>query len=188
MTSTQERIIEAALTLISERGLSDVTMIDVAGTAGTARQTLYNHYPNIDSIVADALTRHNHDSIDQLRAAIAIVETPTGKITQLVRHIAQISTHHGHTVDLDLSLAPQHRAALAQFTDAMDELIATTITEGQAEGSFRLDLDPTIDAALARHILAGISDLVAANPQDVATIAATGTHTLLSALTDPGTT
>lgn len=185
MSSTQERINEAALTLISERGLSDVTMVDVARTAGIARQTLYNHYPDIDSIVADALTRHSQHSIDQLRAALAIVESPTDKITQLVRHIAQVSTHQDHTIDLDRSLAPQHRSSLTQFTDAIDELIAATIAEGRADGSFRPDLDPTIDTALARHILTGISNLVAANPQDVATIATTGTRTILSALTSP---
>jgi AcrR family transcriptional regulator len=185
MTSTQERITEAALTLISERGLSDVTMIDVARTAGIARQTLYNHYPDIDTIVADALNRHNQDSIDQLRSAVAVVNTPTDKVTQLVRHIAQISIHTGHTIDLDRSLAPQHRASLTQFTDAIDELTATAIAEGQTDGSFRLDLDPTIDTALVRHILVGISNLIAVNPEDAPTIAATGTRTILSALTNP---
>lgn len=185
MTSTQERITEAALTLISERGLSHVSMIDVARTAGIARQTLYNHYPDIDSIVADALNRHNQASIDQLRAAVAVVETPADKITQLVRHIAQVSTHASHTIDLDQSLAPQHRASLTQFAAAIDELIAAAIADGQAAGSFRLDLDPNIDTALIRHILTGISNLVAADPQDAAAIAETGTRTILFALTKP---
>lgn len=183
MASTQERIIEAALTLISERGLSDVTMIDVARTAEVARQTLYNHYPDIDSIVADAVRQHNHDSVEQLRAAVSVVETPTDKITQLVRHIAQISAHAGHDLDLDRSLAPQHRASLTHFADAIDEVIAVVIADGQADGSFRIDLEPSIDTTLVRHALTGISKLVAANPGDAATIAATVSRTILAGLT-----
>ncbi len=182
MTSTQDRIAEAALTLISERGLSDVTMIDVARTAGVARQTLYNHYPDIDSIVADAMNRHNQDSIDQLRSALAVVETATDKITQLVRHVAQISSHQGHSIDLDHGLAPHHRASLTQFVTAIDELIAATISQGQTDGTFRADLDPTIDTALVRQALTGVSNLVADTPDDVARIAATGTRTILAAL------
>jgi len=182
MAHTQERITEAALTLISERGLSDVTMIDIARTAGIARQTLYNHYPDIGSIVADALNRHGQDSLDRLRSALAVVETATDKITQLVRHIAQISTYHGHTIDLDHSLAPHHRASLTHFVTDIDEIIATIVTQGQTDGTFRNDLDPTIDTTLIRQMLTGISNLVDATPGDAATIAATGTRTILSAL------
>jgi len=182
VASTQERITTAALSLIGERGLSDVTMIDVARSAGIARQTLYNHYPSIDSIVADALSRHNQDSIDQLRSALAVVETATDKMTQLVRHIAQISAHHDHTIDLDNSLAPQHRASLTQFVTAIDELIATILVQGQTDGIFRSDLDPDVDTTLVRQILTGISNLVAATPDEAAAIAATGTRTVLAAL------
>ncbi len=183
MASTKERIIEAALTLVGERGLSDVTMIDVARSAGIARQTLYNHYPDIDSIVADAMNQHNEASIGQLRAAVAVVESAADKITQLVLHIAQVSAHAGHDMDLDQSLAPEHRAALTQFTDAIDEVIADAIAAGQADGSFRLDLDPTIDTTLVRHTLTGVSKLIADSPEDAANIAAAGTRTILSGLT-----
>jgi AcrR family transcriptional regulator len=47
MTSADDRIIDAALSLIGERGLGEVTMVEVARRAGVARQTLYNHYPDV---------------------------------------------------------------------------------------------------------------------------------------------
>jgi AcrR family transcriptional regulator len=182
MAPTKQRIIEATLALIGERGLNDVTMIDVARTAGLARQTLYNHYPDIDSIVADALTRHNRDSVQQLKAAVAVVDPPVAKMEQLVRYIAQISTHHGHTIAVDHSLAPHHRAALDEFGHALDALVAEIITEGQADRSFRADLDLKVDAALVRRLLIGVSELVAAAPEDAAKITATATCTVLAAL------
>ena len=103
-------------------------------------------------------------------------------MTQLVRHIAQISAHHDHTIDLDNSLAPQHRASLTQFVTAIDELIATILAQGQTDGIFRSDLDPDVDTTLVRQILTGISNLVAATPDEAAAIAATGARTVLAAV------
>jgi AcrR family transcriptional regulator len=185
MTSTREQIIHSTLNLVNERGLSDVTIIDIARAAGVARQTLYNHYADVDSIVADAISRHNDDSIQQIRSAVAVVETSPDKIEQLTRHIAQITAAHSHTIDLDHSLAPHHRAALSRFTDALEELIADIIIQGQHDGSFRRDLDLDIDAALVRQLLTGISNLVTADPDMAATIATTATRTILAALANP---
>ena len=68
--STDDRIIHAALTLIAHEGLGAVTMRSIAESAGISRQTLYNHYPDIDSIVAGALRRHNEESIQLLESSL----------------------------------------------------------------------------------------------------------------------
>lgn len=183
MPSAVERIITAALTLIAERGLSNVTVSDVARTGGIARQTLYNHFPGIDSIVAEAISRHSAESTRQLRAAVAVVDTPTAKMEQLIRHISQISTHEGHSIDFDHSLAAEYRNLVEDYNRALDDFIATIITSGTGDGSFRQDLDPTVDAVLFRHLLVGLSQLVAATPKDAATITSTATRTILAALT-----
>ena len=88
--SPDDRIIEAALSLIAQQGLGGVTMSGIADTAGVARQTLYNHYPDIDSIVAEAISRHNRESIDLLEASQRVVDLPEDKLEQLVRHVVSI--------------------------------------------------------------------------------------------------
>ncbi len=181
--TTVERIITAALALIGERGLGNVTMIDVALTAGIARQTVYNHFPDIDSIAAEAISRHNAESTRQLRAAVSVVDTPAAKMEQVVRHIAQISPHQGHNIDFDHSLAPQYRNLLDDYKRALDAIITTIITNGTGDESFRQDLDPTVDAVLVRHLLVGLSQLIAAKPNSAATTTSTATRTILAALT-----
>ena len=54
----EERIAEAALRLISQRGLAGVTMSAVARQAVVGRQTLYNYYPDVESIVTSIIARH----------------------------------------------------------------------------------------------------------------------------------
>lgn len=182
MSTTRERIIEAALTLITERGLSDVTMIEVARSAGVARQTLYNHFPDIPSILTDAISRHNTAAISQLDQALTVVDTPRETIRQIVRHIAAISTHTSHTIDSHHSLPADLRHHLAGFDQALEHHIRTALTDGMERGEFRSDLDIDTDSALIRHALVGVSTLVAATPDNAPQIVNTATTTLLAAL------
>ena len=44
--NTVERLQDAAMTLFSERGYSDVTIADIAGHAGLTKRTFFNHFPD----------------------------------------------------------------------------------------------------------------------------------------------
>lgn len=180
--SPLERIIDATLELISGRGLGNVTMSDIAKTAGVARQTLYNHFADVDSIVAHAISQHNEESIRLLADSVTVVDSPSDKITQLARHIAQVSTHEGHDLDFDHSLAPEHRGLFAQYTRALDELLREILEEGIGDGSFRHDLEPVLDAVLVRHQLVGLSQVVAARPDDAASATRHSTRMILGGL------
>ncbi len=182
MASTRERIIEAALSLITERGLSEVTMIEVARTAGVARQTLYNHYPDIPSILTEAVTHHNAAAIAHLEQALSVVDTPSDTIAQIIRHVAAISTHAGHTLDAHLGLPAELRQHLEGFDQAIERHIRNALEAGIQRGEFRRDLNTEIDSALIRHALGGVSALVAATPSDAHLIVADATRTLLAAV------
>ena len=182
MSSTRERIIEAALKLIAEQGLSQVTMIEVARTAGVARQTLYNHYRDIPSILTDAVTHHNAAAISHLEQALTVVDTPSDTIRQLARHIAAIGTHAGHTVDGHHPLPAELRHHLGGFDEALEHHIRAALRAGIELGEFRVDLDVATDSALIRHALGGVSALVAAKPDDAPRIVDVATRTLLAAL------
>ena len=182
MTSARERIIDAALTLVAEHGLAGVTMVAVADTAGVARATLYNHYPDVASIVTDAATTHNQHAIDGLRQALAVVSTPDEAIRQLVRHIASISAH-GHTITTHHGFPPELRDQLAAFDTELEQHTERILTDGITSGTFRPDLDIATTATLLRHMLTGVSELVAATPERAAHTADEATRTLLAAIT-----
>ena len=180
--TTDDRIVHATLTLISERGFGGVTMSLVAEAAGVARQTLYNHYGDVDSIVAGAIDRHNQESIDLLNAALGVAESPTDKIEQMVRHFVMVGTHAHDAIELGSGLSPHVRATLDSYNEAVEGHVRSILEDGQAIGDFRSDLVPEIDTILTRSLLDGIAELAASTPDQAARIATAGTRTVLAAL------
>lgn len=182
MTAARQRIIGAALTLVGERGLAGVTMVAVAETAGVARATLYNHYPDVPSILADAATVHQRHALDGLDQALAVVSTPPRAVEQLVRHVASISGP-GHTLATHDDFPPELRQRLATFDAELEQRIARILTDGIATGDFRPDLDVTVAATLLRQALVGVSDVIAAAPERAAHVADHAATMLLAAVT-----
>ena len=180
--STDDRIIHASFTLISEYGLGGVTMSQVADAAGVARQTLYNHYADIDSIVASMIERHNRESIDLLEGSLRIAESPTDQLEQMVRHFASIGASSHHSIDLSDALAAELRNSLNEYQDLVEAHISTIIEEGQQTGDFRSDLSPALDAVLVRALLDGVHDLASRSPDQAAQISTAGTRMVLVAL------
>jgi len=183
LRSTDERIIHAALALIAQEGLGAVTMRSIAESAGIARQTLYNHYRDIDSIVAAALKRHNEESIELLEHALRVVDDPSGKLEQVVRHVVSIGTHAHHTPGIELGLSSEARATLAEYHVALDSSIREILEDGQRSGDFRPDLSLDLDTTLVRHMLDGLTEEAARAPAEAAAIASAGIRTIRAALT-----
>ena len=180
--STRDRIMHATLVLISEQGLGAVTMSGVADAAGVARQTVYNHYPDVDTIVAAAISQHARESVALLNAAMRVVERPVDRLEQLIRHVAATTVHAPHALDVRHSLSPEARASLVEFDGALDALITEILEEGRSAGVFRTDLACEVDAVLVRHLLEGLSALIAEAPDRTAEITSASTRTIMAAL------
>lgn len=184
-SSADDRIIEAALTLITRQGLGAVTMMKIAETAGVARQTLYNHYPDVDSIVLEAISRHNRESIRLLEASLRVVDRPEDRLEQLVRHMVSIGAHAHHASGIEHGLSADARETLSEYDSALDRRIREILEEGRRTGAFRPDLTPDIDAVLIRHLLNGLTHQAADTQDNAAELAATGSRTILAAVRAP---
>lgn len=181
-SSADDRIIEATLGLIATHGLGAVTMMRIAETAGVARQTLYNHYPDVDSIVVEAIGRHNRESIQMLDSSLRVVDQPEDKLEQLVRHMVSIGAHAHHASGIEHGLSSDARATLSEYDDALDRRIREVFDAGLRNGTFRPDLSPDVDAVLVRHILNGLAQQAARTPADAAALASIGARTVLAAV------
>ena len=181
-TSADARIFEATLGLIAERGLGGVTMTEVAARAGVARQTLYNHYPDVDSIVVAVLDRHAVDSLSQVTALVATASSPHAKLELLVRHTMAAAAHGQPAVDVQAGLSPPARATIAEHQRATRQLIGTILEEGVATGDFADFVVPEMHAFLVQATLLGGIDLAVATGGQAEATSLT-TATILRSLT-----
>jgi len=86
MIITERRIFEAALRLFAERGSSDVTMSELAASAGFARGTLYRNVESVDQLfgqVRDALVTDLHATLARVMDEDGEVDPPLRLATGL---------------------------------------------------------------------------------------------------------
>ncbi|MBP2477921.1 AcrR family transcriptional regulator [Crossiella equi] len=73
--SSKQKLFDAALRLIGERGAAGVTVDEIAAKAGVAKGTVYYNFGSKDGLV-EALLRHGVDLLaDRLRAAEEVTDT-----------------------------------------------------------------------------------------------------------------
>ena len=180
--STTDRIIHAALNLIANEGLGAVTMRRIAETAGVARQTLYNHYPDVDSIVVAAVERHDEESIRLLESTLAVVDRPAEKVEQLVRHFVAVGAHTHHSQGIEHGLSAEARQRLGAYERAVEHWTRQILQDGQSAGAFRSDLEIEVDVDLMRRMLEGLAERASRSPEEAAAIARAGTRTILAAI------
>lgn len=154
------------MTLVRARGLSDVSMAEVAKHAGIGRATLYKYFPGVEEIVAehvlDTVERHHAT----LEAAVAAEPDPIEAIRTFL------------TILLDYFSSADHRSAAAsvnpeQFSPEVGrdvhsafarvhELMTQLVQDAQDAGDLRPDVDPSFTAQLLYQMLAaGRSAVVA---------------------------
>lgn len=176
--SVEDRITQAALELIAQNGYGGVSMSAIAATSGVARQTVYNHYPDVDSIVGAAVDRHNTESLQTLESLLVAIDSPTGKLDHLVRHHAVVAEHAHGTHTLHHSLSQRTRASVESFSVRVTEIIEGILREGVSEGLFRQDVHPQRDAVLIQHILEGVTILVITESDQIPAIVNTAIRTV----------
>ncbi len=169
-TDTSARITEATFALLAEHGLAGVTMSAIASHAGVARQTLYNHFPDVDSIVAAAMSEHHRDDLHALTAMLASIPTATSRLEHLVRHTTVTASQHGTLPALHDSLSPAAQHAAHQYQGRIRQLIHAALTEGRQAGELQPTIEPDVHAVLFHHLLHGAAELATARPEDVAHI------------------
>lgn len=179
---TDQRIIAAAIGLIGDDGLGGVSMSAVAKAAGVSRQTLYNHFPDVDSILAAAIHQHNEEARTMLSTALAITDSPTGKLDQLVRHVVMLGSHGHGSQRITDGLSAESRAGLAAHEQQMNSQIAAILDEGIRTGEFRADLSSEVDVLVVSAMLDGIMDATSRDPDQAARVAQVGLRTLVRAV------
>jgi AcrR family transcriptional regulator len=83
-SSTEDRILGAALRLVGRRGVKRLGMQEVSEAAGVSRATLYRYFPSKDRLM-DAVAIFDERTFSEgLAASLAVVEDPADRIRTFV--------------------------------------------------------------------------------------------------------
>jgi AcrR family transcriptional regulator len=81
----RQRIHAAALKLFTERGVTKVSVSDLASAAGMARGTIYSHVPDVDRLFGDVAAELSREMTDRVVAGFAGVDDPAHRLSIGVR-------------------------------------------------------------------------------------------------------
>lgn len=80
--NTDEKVLDAALTVLADRGTKLATMDDIADASGTSRATLFRRFGGKDRLFEIALTRELRRFLGAITTTFRTVTDPTDRIAE----------------------------------------------------------------------------------------------------------
>jgi AcrR family transcriptional regulator len=79
----REQLLDAALGVIVEQGYEGVSIEAVARTAGVTRPVIYDHFPNLGTLLQALIEREERHSLQQLAMVVPEAPSPQGEPAEL---------------------------------------------------------------------------------------------------------
>lgn len=142
--TSDDRVFDAALEVLAERGTRSATMDDVAARSGVSRATLFRRFGGKDAVFEAALARALRGFLTEIETAFVTVTDPGERIEE-----AFIACLRFRRRFVSGNTDPAHGAALVSMLSAGDpsplelgrRFVAARIVAGRSEGVL-----PTADA------------------------------------------
>ncbi|MGW6200321.1 TetR/AcrR family transcriptional regulator [Kribbella sp. NPDC055110] len=137
--AVREAILDATAALVAERGLTGITMAEVAQRAGVGRATLYKYFADVDSTLAAWHQRQVANHLQQLHE----IWERTGRIDDVLEAYAFICYEHPASEAVGLHRSEQ----VGHAREHLVEFIAERL------GDVRVDVPPRELATYCVHAL-----------------------------------
>jgi AcrR family transcriptional regulator len=155
---TAERILDAAEALFAERGYAGATLRDVASRVGIRTPSLYNHFPNKESLYAAVLERGIRPVLDVLAEVVEARDRGDRDVRQVV---ARTMTLVGRRPDLPRLIQHETLSGGRHLTPMLREWIERTfarayqmVETSSAAGRWEPDQLPLLVLAMY-HVFVG---------------------------------
>ncbi|WP_428265413.1 TetR/AcrR family transcriptional regulator [Haliangium sp.] len=157
----RERILDAAERVFAARGFYQARVSEIARDAGVADGTIYLYFKSKDDLLISLFESRMERVNAVLAAAVAGLETPTEKLTALIRTHLELVKRKPEvaevlTIELRQSSKFMKEYASPRFGEFL-KLMASVIAEGQARGEMSAQVPPP----QAARMLFGIVDELA---------------------------
>ena len=145
-----QRILDAAIAVIAEKGYWQARVAEIADRAGVADGTIYLYYKNKEQLLMAAIDSAFDVFLQRARAELAEVPGPRERLRRLaLLHLDMLGSNRSLAVVFQTEL--RHSAKfLAQFSRhhlvEYFDMIRGIVREGQKRGEFRAEMSDKIAA------------------------------------------
>ncbi|MEA4966042.1 MAG: TetR/AcrR family transcriptional regulator [Oscillospiraceae bacterium] len=152
----RERILKASRRLFTSKGYEETMMEDIAQRAQVSKATVYNYFPNKESLLigtADDVIKHIDDLlIESLESS----QSGEEKLRRVLEAFVQASLRYPDLARRITYLNSCESSALYATSKKMIQILRTLILEAQAEGTFRHDANPDdmVDVLMGLYFIA----------------------------------
>lgn len=154
--TVRDTTLDTAAALVAERGLTSVTMSQIAERAGIARATLYRYFPDVEAIVTAWHERQLDRHLSRLTEIRDRAEDAGRRLKAVLTAYALIQhEHHDNPLAALLHQGEHVTHAHHRLTDLLENLIR----EGAAAGDLRDDVPSGELAAYCLHALTAATGL-----------------------------
>jgi AcrR family transcriptional regulator len=140
------QILEAAVAVIAERGLSDIRISDIAERAGASPALVVYYFGTKERLLADALTFAEDRFYSQTSRELEDIRDARGRLVRLIELSSQPEdASHDWLLWLELWARAIRDPEVAARREVLDsrwrESIASIIRDGQSRGEFESSVD-----------------------------------------------
>lgn len=127
----RRRLIEAAILVFAERGLSGVVIADVIAQAGVARGSFYNHFRSTEELLEAACLEITAEILDQVEPRAAAAPGPAEALHIGIVLVLRIAQSHPVLGRFMAVLSLQANTLIADLSTLLPEQIAAGIAAGE---------------------------------------------------------
>ncbi len=147
------RVIDSATKEFAKKGYHDASVSSIAARAGISVGAIYKYFENKQDLFLTIIDESIIRIENLLLGLIKTDEDVMIKVEKILREIISVSREDGVLINLYNSMTSVNDKRLAgQFATEMEQITAEiyiqAITEGQANGEIRKDIDPKVAAFL----------------------------------------
>jgi TetR/AcrR family fatty acid metabolism transcriptional regulator len=148
----RDAILRAAIDVFAERGYFNAQVADVARAAGIAAGTVYLYFRSKDDLLISIFERTVREQLEVGRAAVASITDPAERLRRFAHlHLSMLGRDRKlaivFQVELRQSVKFMERFSSTLLRDYLGQIRAA-IEDGQAQGLFRRDVNPTAVAKM----------------------------------------
>ena len=152
VVNKRDAILRAAIDVFAERGYFNAQVADVARAAGVAAGTVYLYFRSKDDLLVSIFERTVRAQLEEGRAAVADVTDPAERLRIFAHlHLSMLGRDRKlaivFQVELRQSLKFMERFSSTLLRDYLGQIRAA-IEQGQQQGLFRAELNPTAVAKM----------------------------------------